>query len=186
MPDTFTLDPAKTRVFLAEALRRHGEQNLGGQGACILNPGADPDDCTAHPHESNGEGWTLAPGWDHHSDAMFADQLNEVENLVYYAKMDGAITGPPGADVDLMIDSGHDPSSDWMCQVRVSFHPGARFALCSPYRTEYRKLGWTDGPAPKGKGAASAWAVLTEVVAVANRIVAGFLESGGTLPAGEA
>ena len=163
----FTLDHAKARAFLAEALRRYAQQDIGCDGESVIPPVSD-------------DGGRLPSGWN--LDLIFADQLNDVSNLVYYAISAGVITGPPHTGLDLMCDSGNDSCSDWMYQYRVSFHPAVKFALCSPYRHEFRKLGAATEDAPKGKGCAAAWAILTEAVAEANTILDGFLSSGGRLP----
>jgi hypothetical protein len=162
----FTIDAGKARTFLAEALRRHAQDNIGCHGDSAI--------------PRLGVGWTLSPGWDYHDDGFYSDDLNHVEDLIYHAVQAGVISGP--GDLDLMCYSGQDPCSDWMYQYRVSFHPGCAFALCDPYRHEFRHLGRGYSGRPRGKGSASAWAVLAEAVAYANMILDGFLTSGGRIP----
>jgi hypothetical protein len=112
----FTIDAGKARTFLAEALRRHAQDNIGCHGDSAI--------------PRLGVGWTLSPGWDYHDDGFYSDDLNHVEDLIYHAVQAGVISGP--GDLDLMCYSGQDPCSDWMYQYRVSFHPGCAFALCDP------------------------------------------------------
>lgn len=158
-----TLDEAKARTFLAEALRRWaGEYLIGSAGE---------------------DGWLLEPGWDPHGDGFFSDDLPRVEDLIYFAGNEGVITTPPDVEVDLMIDTGTDASCDWMYQVRVCFRAGCQFALCSPYRHEYKRLGWSFDKAPAAaKGCDSALQILTDVAAEANQILAAFVASGGVVP----
>ena len=134
----FTLNEQAALQFLARALRR----------------GAGDAETPAA-----GENWTLMPGWDLAS--VCADETGDAENLIYQATREaGVITcTASGADLELIIEVR--PGGDWMYQWRVSFCPAARYAICSPGREEFRRLGrrphqsqrlrHRDGHPPRGR-----------------------------------
>ena len=160
----FVLDQNAARVFLAEALRRWEQDNA-------IWP----------PSRQYGDGWTLAPGWD--LQTIDRDELGHVENLVYHAQQAGAIICPAGLSLDLTITAYEygDRMYDW----RVSFgYPFSQFALCLPYRFEFKQLGSSDQLGdPKGRGSRAAWWVLNEAVEDANRILDAYLRAHGRLGA---
>ena len=162
----FVLDPDAARAFLAEALLRWKHDN-------ITDPPGQPS-----PY---GDGWTLAPGWD--LGKLFRDDLSHVGYLVCCAVAAGAIICPPGLDLDLITAA--DDYGDWMHDWRISFgYPFAQFALCRPYRLEFKQLGSGEPTAdPKGTGCRNAWWVLTDAVEEANRILAGYTRARGRLRA---
>jgi hypothetical protein len=155
----FEFDEAKARAFLHRALRRYDGSLADGEG-----DGAGRD-----------ESWTLRPGWD--TDNIFADELSHVEDLVHHAiHVVGAITfttdllaGPETVDLELLIEVPQD--GDWMYQWRVSLPIGVQFALCSPYREEIHRLGWTDHDI-KARGCRAAMGILREAVTTGNQILA--------------
>ena len=152
----FTLDEQKARAFLARALRRY---------AGDLEP-------------SEGEQWELTPGWDLAN--IFSDESGNIENLVYAAIHEaGAITCPAGLDIDLLMDTGHE--CDWMYQWRVTVGELARFAICNPYREEFRRLGWGDGSI-KAKGCSAAMGIMREAVEYGNSLLDAFTAAGGRVP----
>lgn len=161
-PGAFRLDEQKARAFLGRALRRWAGTLEEGEGA-----GAGP-----------GENWLLEPGWDPRGAA--ADETGDAETLVYHAVHEaGALTTPPGVGIDLLVES--TPGGDRMYDWRVSFPAGADFALCGPYRSEYRKIGWETDSDPRGKGARAALGILREAEEQGNRILAA--HARGTLAA---
>jgi hypothetical protein len=157
----FELNEQAAREFLARALRRTaGDVEV--------------------PVE--GESWTLAPGWDLRK--IYADETGHVENLVYQAIWEtGVITCThEGVDIDLFIEA--PLGGDWMYQWRVSFPPGSQFAICNPYRADFRRLGWFDGERdPKAKGCRTAMAILREAVDYGNQILFAHAVAGGRIPA---
>ncbi|MFF5265540.1 hypothetical protein ACFY4C_42265 [Actinomadura viridis] len=166
---SFELDEAKARAFLHRALRRYDGTLPDGEGG----------------EASRDEDWTLEPGWD--TDSIFSDELSHVENLVYQAiHVVGAITltpdstlGPEDVDIEPVIEAVQ--GGDWAYQWRVSLPIGVPFALCSPYREEFRRLGWTDKDI-KAKGCRSAMGILREAVAAGNQILAAYTDAGGRIP----
>jgi len=158
----FVLDRDAARVFLAEALLRWKQDNL-----------------TWPASREYGDGWTLAPGWD--LETIDREELGHVENLVYFAQEAGGIICPAGLSLDLIVTAYEygDRIYDW----RVSFgYPFSRFALCLPYRREFKQLGRSDPLGdPKGKGSRNAWWVLNEAVEEANRILDAYLRAHGRL-----
>ena len=156
----FDLDEGKAREFLSRALRRYGGTLRRGEGA-----GAGRD-----------EDWELESGWD--LTALFSDEAPGVENLVQQAVHEaGAITcTAEGMELELLIDA---PLGDsWMHQWRISLPGSASFALCSPYREEFRMISQADGT-PSAKGCRAALGILREACAAANKILDGYALLGG-------
>ena len=149
----FTLDETKARAFLARALRRYAEDLGEGEG-----DGAAP-----------GENWQLEPGWD--LNKLFRDDLSNVEDLIYHARHCGALACPPGVDIELITDA--NDYGDWSYQWRVGFE-SAQFALCNPYREDFKHIGMTSDRDPKAKGSRNAWWVLTEAAEYGNRLLSAF------------
>lgn len=152
-PARFELDDSAARRFLRRSLRRHAGQLADGEGG-----GA-----------GRYENWLLSPGWDLRR--LCSDELGNVEDLVHQAITEArAITCiVPGADLELLIDGG----SDWMYQWRVTLpgHPG--FALCSPYRHEYKYLGSRAADTdPRVRGSATALAILREAAEAGTSLLA--------------
>jgi hypothetical protein len=140
----FSLDEVKARQFLARSLRRYA---AGGAG----------------PRES----WCLPPGWN--LDGIDAGETGNVEDLVYQAIHEaGVISCPREADLDLLIDAS--AGVDWMYQWRIRFGASAGFAVCSPYREDFRSLGWQDSTT-KAKGARTALGILREAEAAGNALL---------------
>jgi hypothetical protein len=154
----FHLDEDKARAFLARSLRRY-DGSLG---------------------DGDGESWTLRPGWD--LAEIYADEASDVEHLVLQAAWEaGAITCTvPGADVELIIEAR--PYDGWLYQWRLSFASGTGFALCDPWREEFRRIGWHDDGRTRAKGSRAALGVLREAVATANQLLAAYAAAGGRIP----
>jgi hypothetical protein len=155
----FELDERAARKFLARALRREA-----GYAEIPLS----------------GENWTLAHDWDLTN--LYADETDHVENLVYQAIWEaGVITcTAAGVDIDLIIES--PLGGDWMYQWRVSFEAGSRYAICNPYRAEFRNLGWyTDYDITKGWR--TAMAILREAAEYGNQLLFAHALAGGRIPA---
>jgi hypothetical protein len=145
----FILDEQYARAFLARSLRRYaGDLSEGeGHGAAY------------------GENWELVPGWDLHH--LFRDDLSHVEDLIYHARQCFAIHCPPGVDIELLTVAGD--CGDWSYQWRVGFE-GADFAICNPYREDFRYIGHGGDPI-KAKGSAAALSILREAVEYGNRLL---------------
>jgi hypothetical protein len=140
----FSLDEVKARQFLARSLRRYAADGAG-------------------PHES----WCLPPGWN--LDGIDAGETGNVEDLVYQAIHEAGVISCPGeADLDLLIDAS--AGVDWMYQWRIRFGASAGFAVCSPYREDFRSLGWQDSTT-KAKGARTALGILREAEAAGNALL---------------
>jgi hypothetical protein len=150
----FSLDEVKARQFLARSLRRYAAGEGGG------------------PHES----WCLPPGWN--PAGIDAAETGDVEDLVYQAIHEAGVISCPGeADLDLLIDAS--AGADWMYQWRVRFGVSAGFAVCSPYREEFRGLGWQDGTT-RAKGARTALGILREAEAAGNALLQAFTHTART------
>lgn len=162
--DWFRLDEDKARAFLARSLRRYDGSLGEGEGA-----GA-----------GEGESWTLRPGWD--LATLYADDASDVEHLVFQAAWEaGAITCTvPGTDIELIIEAR--PYDGWLYQWRLSFPSGTGFALCDPWREEFRRIGWHDDGRTSAKGSRAALGVLREAVATANQLLAAYAAAGGRVP----
>ncbi len=155
----FELDERAARKFLARALRREAGYDEA--------PGS-------------GENWTLARDWD--LTHLFADEAGNVENLVYQAVWEAKVITctAGGVDIDLITETPLD--GDWMYQWRVSFEPGSRYAICSPYREELRRLGWYEDYSIT-TGWRAAMAVLREAVEYGNHLLFAHALAGGRIPA---
>jgi hypothetical protein len=156
----FELNEQAARDFLARSLRREaGDLDL----------------------PVSGENWTLAAGWD--LPKLYADETDRVENLVYQAIWEAGVPvitcTHDGVDIDLLLET--PLGGDWMYQWRVSCPPGRLFALCNPYREEYRRLGWYD-TGIKSQGCRTAMAILIEAVAYSNQLLIGYAVAGGRFP----
>jgi hypothetical protein len=81
-------------------------------------------------------------------------------------------------DIELIVEVR--PLGDWLYQWRVSFPSGARFAICSPYRDDFNKLGGYDASF-KAKGCRTAMAILRDAEASGNYLLAAYTRSAGRI-----
>ena len=136
--DVFTLDETEARSLIARALRRY----------------QDGEDAGPPTYET----LTIEPMWD---PIMDPDEEGRVADLVYAARVCGAITAPEGIDVEFTYMADSDGGMyQWEVSVR---DPWLKIAS---YPQEFRKLGFRDW-----KGSRQAMAILREGVAYANQIV---------------